>query len=109
MVPDPACARVADATVAIMQAWLPGPLRGLVKPAAACLARPSFLRAAGYGAPSPVLGAVLRGVLKLRAGVKRWVSIERYPTLLADKPYRSYPQGRPEIEAIGPAALKRRG
>lgn len=108
MVPDAASARVADATVAIMQAWLPRPLRGLVKPAAACLARPQFLRAVGYAPPSPLLKAVLRGVLKLRAAVKSVVSIERYPTLMGDKAYRSYPQGRPEIEAIGPAALKRR-
>ncbi|MEK8052549.1 oxygenase MpaB family protein [Ideonella sp. DXS22W] len=107
-VPDEASRRVADATVAIMAAWLPTPLRGVVKPAAACLVRPQFRRAAKFPEPSPVLNAVLRGVLRLRRVVKRVFSIERYPTLLAEKHYRSYPQGLPPIEQIGPQALKRR-
>ncbi|OYU82971.1 MAG: hypothetical protein CFE45_26720, partial [Burkholderiales bacterium PBB5] len=107
MVPDDASARVATATVASMQAWLPRPLRGLVQPAAACLARPAFLHATGFARPAPWLRATVRGVLKLRARVKAVLSIERYPTLLADKAYRSYPQGRPAIEQLGPAALRR--
>lgn len=106
-VPDEASRRVADATVAIMAAWLPAPLRGLVKPAAACLVRPQFRHAAMFPEPSPLLNAVLRGVLKLRRAVKRVVSIERYPFLMADKHYRSYPQGMPPVEQIGPAALQR--
>jgi hypothetical protein len=109
MQPDDACARVAQATVAIMQGWLPGPLRPLVQPVAACLARPAFLQAARFAPPSPLLRRLVRGALRLRAGVKRWVSIERYPTLLAGKAYRSYPQGRPAIEELGPAALRSRG
>lgn len=106
MQPDEACARVANATVAIMQAWLPAPLRGLVKPAAACLVRPAFRRAAGFAEPSPLLNTLVRGVLKLRARTKALVSIERYPTLVAGKPYRSYPQGLPVVETIGPAPVK---
>ena len=39
-------------------------------------------------------------------GVKSMVSIERYPYLLADKAYRSYPLGRPEIETISPDHLR---
>ena len=106
-VSDPASANVANATVAIFEGWLPRWLRFAVKPAAACLVRPQFLRATGFKPPSPLLDALLRGVLKLRAGVKSLVSIERYPYLLADKAYRSYPLGRPEIETIGPDNLRR--
>ena len=106
-VPDPASANVANATVAIFEGWLPRWLRFAVKPAAACLVRPQFLRATDFKSPSPVLDALLRGVLKLRARVKSLVSIERYPYLLADKTYRSYPQGRPEIDAVGPDNLRR--
>ena len=108
-VPDAASTRVADATVAIMQGWLPRPLRWAVKPAAACLVRPQFLHATGYALPNAGFRALVRGVLKLRARVKSLVSIERYPTLLGSKPYRSYPDGRPAIEATGPDGLRPRG
>lgn len=104
---DEASRRTADATIAIMAAWLPAPLRGLVRPAAACLARPQFRRAVGYAEPSPLLNALVRGALKLRARVERVVSFVRYPNLLASRRYRSYRQGLPDIEAMGPDALKR--
>ena len=106
MTPNPASARVADATVAIMQAWLPRPLRGLVRPTAACLARPALLQAAGFQTPPRWWRGTVLSALKLRARIKAWVSIERYPTLLGGRAYRSYPAGLPAIEAIGPAVLR---
>jgi len=102
MVPDAASARVADAAVAIMQGWLPAPLRGLVRPIAACLARPSIPRPADFVPPAPWLRTTVRGVLKVRARIKAWISTERYPALLADRAYRSYPKGLPPIEDAGP-------
>ncbi len=104
MQPNDASARVARATVAVMQGWLPGPLRWAVLPAAACLVRPRLRLAARIAEPAPLLNASLRGVLRLRAWVKRFVSIERYPTLLANKHLRSYPQGRPPVDQVGPKA-----
>lgn len=106
-VPDEASARVAAATVAVFEGWLPRWLRPAVKPAAACFVRPNFIRAAGFPAPNPWLRALLVAVLKLRRRVKRAVSIERYPTLVAGKRPRSYPGGLPAIEALGPDMLKR--
>jgi hypothetical protein len=106
MVPDAASARVATATVAVMQGWLPRPLRGLVRPVAACLARPAFLHAAGFTAPAPWFRRTVRAALKLRARLKSWVSMERYSTLLADKFYRSYPEGPPGVEQLGPSWMR---
>lgn len=106
MVPDDANHRVAVATVAIMQGWLPRPLRPLVLPVAACLVRPQFLQAARLPPPSPALRKVLRAVLKLRAVVKSWVSIEAYPNRIEDKRYRSYPSAQPALEQVGPDMLK---
>ncbi len=104
MVPNEASARVARATVAVMEGWLPRPLRPLVQPVATCLVRPRLRVAAGFAEPPGWLRASVRGALKLRAGVKRFVSVERYPALLAHKYLRSYPQGRPEIGRIGPGS-----
>ena len=107
MVYDEANARVARATVAIMQGWLPAPLRPLVQPLAGCLVRPQFRRAAGFAEPSPLLNAAVRGVLKLRRRIKALVSIERYPNLLADRHHRTYPARDYTLETIGPAGLKK--
>lgn len=104
---DGASRRTADATVAVMAGWLPRPLRGLVRPVAACLARPQFRRAVGYPDPPPLLEAAIRGALRVRALIKRAVSFERYPDLLIDRRQRSYPGGTPAIEAIGPDVLQR--
>jgi hypothetical protein len=104
-VPNAASTRVTSATVAIMQGWLPRPLRGLVQPVAASLARPAFLRATGLPRPGRWMRGALRALLKVRARLKAWISMERYPTLLADKTYRSYPLGIPSIEQLGPAGL----
>lgn len=102
MQPNEASARVARATVAVMQGWLPRPLRFAVLPAAACLVRPRLRVAARIPEPPGWLNAALRAVLTLRAWVKRGVSVERYPTLLAGKFLRTYPQGRPAVEQVGP-------
>lgn len=106
MQPNDASARVARATVAVMQAWLPRPLRFAVLPAAACLVRPRLRKAARMAEPNPLLAATLRAVLKTRAFIKRGVSMERYPTLLAGKFLRSYPLGRPPVDQVGPAGLR---
>jgi len=103
--PNAASTRVTHATLAVMQGWLPRPLRGLVPPVAASLARPAFLHATGTRRPGRGLRLAVRTLLKVRARLKAWVSIERYPTLLADKTYRSYPLGIPSIEQLGPPGL----
>ena len=102
MVYSDASHRVALATVRVMENWLPAPLRVAVLPIAACLLRPQFLTAAGIKPPPAWLKSTIRSALKLRAWVKRFVSIERYPKLLADALNRTYPDNRYEIETLGP-------
>ena len=103
-VPCDASRRVADATVRILQAWLPAPLRGLVLPVAACLMRPRLRDTLGYAQPPAVLRWLVRATLTLRGLVKRVFSLEKYPAALADALNRTYPGNRYEIEALGPGA-----
>ena len=88
---DPANQRVAEATVAIMAAWLPRPLRLAVRPVVCCLMPARLLPAIGFSAPPRWLSALVHGALKVRAWGKRFVSLERHPTLLADVRNRTYP------------------
>ena len=107
LVPDPASQRVAEATVAVLAAWLPRPFRRLVRPIVACLVPARLLPAIGFAAPPRWMQAGVRGVLKLRARLKRVVSFERHPMLLAHSVNRSYPGNRYRIESLGPAHARR--
>lgn len=94
--------RVAEATMDVLASWLPRPLRPLVRPVALSLSDPKLVAALGYPAPPAWLGRLARGVLKLRAWGKRWVSFEGYPVLVVDTVNRTYPGHRYRIEALGP-------
>jgi hypothetical protein len=100
--------QVADATIAIMEGWLPPILRRFVKPVAACLVRPQFARAAGFAPPARPVEAAVRGALKLRAAIKSVVSIERYAKPIAQVKRRTYPDSRYHIEELGPDAMRPR-
>lgn len=101
-VPAEASQRVAQATVDVMAAWLPRLLRPLVRPVVRALVRPQLLPVLGYKPAPSWLKALVHATLKLRARVKRYVSLERHPTLLADKPSITYGEGGAPIEALGP-------
>jgi hypothetical protein len=107
LVYDPANARVAQATIAVMSAWLPRPLRAAVGPVVRCLVPPRLLPAIGLPTPPTWLRAVVHAVLKLRAVFKRVVSLERHPMLLAHSRNRSYAGNRYRIEELGPAHARR--
>lgn len=94
--------RVAQATIDIMAAWLPKPLRFAVKPAVAALVPDRLLPAVGLSDPPAWLKVVTHGVLKARAVVKRFVPYEGYPTLLAHGVNRTYPGHCYRIEELGP-------
>jgi hypothetical protein len=49
----------------------------------------------------------LFAALKTRRLCKRLLPIEAYPTLVAGKRYRHYPEGIPAIEDLGPDRPKR--
>ena len=104
---DEANRRVADATLAVMAAWLPRPLRGCVRPAVSALVPARLRPAIGLAAPPPWFAATVRGALRVRALAKRVLPLERHPRLLADTLNRTYPGNRYVIESLGPEYAKR--
>lgn len=99
---DPANVRVADATIRVLAAWLPGPLRGLVRPAVCALVPERLLPAIGAKAPPPWFASLVRGALKARGRLHRLLPLERAPKLLAHHVNRTYPGNAYEIEGLGP-------
>lgn len=96
-----ASARVAAATVRILENWLHPRLRFVVQPAAAALLEARARRAFGYSEPHPALTGSISTLLRLHAAVSRYVPLTRYPNLLADLATRSYGQATPPVEALG--------
>ncbi|MEM7465926.1 MAG: oxygenase MpaB family protein [Pseudomonadota bacterium] len=103
MVPNEYSRNVSDATIRIMQGWLPKTFRPAVKPLAACLCRPQFLLAVGYDRPIWPLRVALWSLLKTRRIIKQFVSFDAFPDLVANQSYRTYPDDDYEIENLGPA------
>ncbi|MEC9248999.1 MAG: oxygenase MpaB family protein [Pseudomonadota bacterium] len=102
MVPNEYSERVSMATVRIMQGWLPKFLRPFVMPLAACISEPRFLEAINYDRPHYLMRLFVHSCLKLRALFKRIVSFDRFPDLLSENYYRTYPEGDYEIEKLKP-------
>ena len=102
MIPNQYSERVSMATVRIMQGWLPKILQPLVMPLAACLSQPRFLQAINYEQPNFLLRFFVHGTLKLRGFFKRLISFDRFPDLISKNYYRTYPDGKYEIEKLNP-------
>ncbi len=101
-VPNEASRQVAEATLRILKAWLPAPLRFAVSPVVFSLAAPQLLVAIGAAAPAPWIKGAVWGVLRARARIKRYASLERLPTQIAGSLNRTYPGNRYTIEQLGP-------
>jgi hypothetical protein len=95
-------ARVAQATLSVMEHWFPPVLRRWVKPVVACMLRPRLRTALGWPHPPAWRIRCINGVLQLRARIKFLISIERYPNLLNSRRYRSYPGAIMQPEQLGP-------
>lgn len=93
---DPGGRRVADATLAHLATFpvaerLP---RSLVRAAALALMDEPLLSALGYPRPPAALRAAVRGGLRARALVVRWLPRRREPRWFRDQPVvRGYPHG----------------
>ncbi|HEY6877340.1 MAG TPA: oxygenase MpaB family protein [Polyangiales bacterium] len=107
-VPNEASRRVTEATIRIIEAWVPAALRPLVGPVLLSLVRPHMLPAAQLSAPPAWVGQVARGVLKTRARIKRYVSLENVPVRVEDTKNRTYPNYDFTIETLGPAYAHQR-
>jgi len=101
-VPCAASRNIADATIGVMQAWLPKPLRGSVVPVASCLMRPRLREALGYATPPSWLSTSIDLALRVRARFKRVLSFEKHPAALSDAVNRTYPGNAYGIEQLGP-------
>jgi hypothetical protein len=102
LVPSEASRRVADATVAIMQAWLPAALKGVVQPAAAVLLSERARKAFGYDEPSEAMRMLVKTALRAHAAVNGNLPLTTYPGLLGSVPSRTYGGKVPDPEAMGP-------
>lgn len=102
LVPNEPSRRVAEATVAIMQAWLPSALQGVVQPAAAVLLSERARKAFGYDEPSEAMRTLVKTSLRAHGAVNRIVPLATYPSLLGSVPTRTYGANMPDPEVIGP-------
>ncbi len=100
----PANREIADATIRVMENWLPRGFRRLVRPAVCALIGDRLLGAFGYSRPPRWFCTAVTSTLKLRRLPKRVIQLERYPTLIATARNRTYPGNRYAIEDIGPFA-----
>lgn len=83
--------RVGQATLRIVQGWLPRGLRGLVSPAAAALLDERTRTALGLRPAPPLFAATVKGALRLRAAAMRRTRLWHAPNWPTG--HLSYPQG----------------
>lgn len=108
--PDPASARVAQATIRILEGWFPHPLRAPIGPAVHSFFEHDHRFLAAIQAPRPpaALGAAVRRSLMLLGRLKRRWAPGDYPLQLDSPINRTYPDHNYRIEALQPVHLQRR-
>lgn len=104
-VQTPSNRRVADATVRIVENWLPRPLRGVVFPVINALIDADLRRAFGYPEPPRWLVVGTRLGLAVRRQVLCWVTFEPSPRTIQNTRYRTYPRHEWVTEQLGPRKL----
>jgi hypothetical protein len=92
--------RVGAATVEMFASWLPRPLRPLVRRAIYALLDDAVIAGFGFPQPSSTMRRLAEGVLRLRAGLLRFLPARRHPRLRTEMRHRSYPAGH-RIEELG--------
>lgn len=108
--PSAASARVAQATLRILEGWLPAPLRPQVGPAVYSFFAddPRFLAAIGAEAPPRWWRPLLHTVLKALGQARRVVAPRDYPTRPESGLNRTYGRAGYRIEELRPEKLRRR-
>jgi hypothetical protein len=96
--------RVGAATVEMFAAWFPRLARPLVRRAMYALMDDPVLAGFGFPRPSPAMRFLVRGALRLRARLLRWLPRRRRPRLRTEMRHRSYPTGY-TIEQLGPPGV----
>jgi hypothetical protein len=96
--------KVADATIRIVQGWLPFFVKPFVLPVMKCLLDTPMLKALGYTQPSPLLKYPVKKAMRLRAWFLRKITFKKYPSFVTTEDNRTYPDGY-KIEHLGPGNL----
>ena len=98
--------RVADATVRIVEGWLPRPLRPAAFPVLNTLLDERLRRAFGYPEPPAVLAALVKGSLWLRKQLLKVFTVHPTPKTPRTTHFRTYPDGDYVLEELGPAHVR---
>jgi hypothetical protein len=93
--------RVGGATRDLFIGWFPGLLHPVVRPAIYAMMEDPLLDGFGFPKPTQSMRRLVRGGLRLRAGIQRCLPGRRKPFLRTEMRHRSYPQGY-RIEQLGP-------
>lgn len=107
-IPSDASARVAHATIEIMEAWLPQPLRGHIASVVYSFFEddPAFLAAIQAPPPPRHLRPLLEASLKARALMRRHVVTGDYPATVDSDINRTYGNHAYRIEELAPDRLR---
>jgi hypothetical protein len=93
--------RVGGATREMFVRWFPRLLHPLARQSIYALLDPPLITAFGFPQPARWLRGLVRGTLKLRGKIVRWLPARRNPRLRTSLLHRSYPEGY-RIENLGP-------
>jgi hypothetical protein len=96
--------KIGVATRELFVSWYPSPLAPLVRRAIHALLDDEVLDAFGFPKPSRVARKSIRGMLRLRGRVGRWLPPRRRPSFFTARRNRTHPAGY-EIGSLGPANL----
>jgi hypothetical protein len=97
----PANHRVGAATRDMFLSWFPRWIHPVARPAIYALMDDPILDAFGFPHPSSTTRRLAGALLRLRAGILRWLPARRHPRLRTQMKHRTYPAGY-TIEALGP-------
>jgi len=93
---------------ALIESWLPLPLRPAVRPVVTSLLEPPFLAYFDLPEPNPRLRKAVRLLLKARSRAARWVPSRSEPRFFMDGAVKSYPAGYRPDQLGPPEAWRRR-
>jgi hypothetical protein len=96
--------RIGSATRDLFASWFPAVFAPLVRYAIYAMFDDETVAAFGFPRPLPLTRPLLRGALKLRGGVVRWLPPRREPHFFTDSPNRTHPDGY-RIADLGPRRL----
>lgn len=96
--------RVGTLTCELFVSWYPQIVAPLVRASIHALLDDTMLGAFGFPQPRPLMRRFIRGMLKLRARIVRFLPPRTQPHFFMDNPNRTYPTGY-TIQQLGPPRL----